>query len=123
MDLFPTICRLMGFEPDGELDLDGRDVLDPASPPPEKVITAWRDNVGVRDHRWNLVLDSTQQSDRRELYDLEADPEEASNVYAEHPDVVAEMRGFLEATLGPLPYEIQHVGDRRQAPPLGFTKR
>jgi len=122
-DLFPTICRLMGFEPDPDLDLDGRDVLDPASTPPEKVITAWRDNVGVRDHRWNLVLDSTQQTDRRELYDLEADPDESSNVYDQHPDVVAEMTGFLERTLGPLPYAIKHTGDRRQAPPLGFTKR
>ena len=41
----------------------------------------------------------------------------------QHPDVVAETAAFLEATLGPLPYEISHTGDRRQAPPLGFVRR
>ena len=99
------------------------DFLDPASTPPEKVITAWGPNVGVRDRKWNLVLDSTQQGDRRELYDLEADPAESENVYADHPDAVAEMTAFLESTLGPLPYPIKHTGDRRQAPPLGFVRR
>ncbi|MFC1806561.1 sulfatase, partial [Planctomycetota bacterium] len=37
-DFFPTICHLMGVEP--EIDLDGRDFLG-GSPPPETIITAW----------------------------------------------------------------------------------
>lgn len=124
-DFFPAIAVQMGLEPQdlGELDLDGRDFLDADSTPPEKVVTAWGGNVGVRDESWNMVIDSTGKGDRRELYDLAADPEESDNVYAEHPDVVAEMTGCLEATCGPLPYEIKHTGDTRQAPPLGFVRR
>jgi len=64
------------------------------------------------------VIDSTQRSDRKELYDLAADPNETRNVYERHPGVVKELVGFLEAALGPLPYEIKHTGDTRQAPPL-----
>ena len=122
-DLFPAICHLMGIEPDPDLGLDGRDFLDPASAPPESVITAWGPNVAVRSKHWSLVLDSTRQSDRRELYDLVADPAESLNVHDQHPDVVARMTAFLEHTLGPLPYPIRHLGDRRQAPPLGFVRR
>ena len=123
-DFFPAICRLMGFDPDAEPGLDGRDFLDASSTPPEKVITAWGPNVSVRSRRWNLVLDSTEpDSGRRELYDLDADADESENVHADHGDAAAEMRGFLEETLGPLPYEIKHTGDNRQVPPLGFMKR
>ncbi len=124
-DFFPTIAVQMGVERDGldELDLDGRDFLDPDSTPPEKVITAWGQNVSVRDERWNMVIDSTRKGDRRELYDLSADPAESENVYKEHPDVVAELTGCLEATCGRLPYAIRHTGDTRQAPPLGFVRR
>jgi len=122
-DFFPAIARLMGFEPDAELELDGRDFLDPATEPPQKVVTAWGPNTSVRDRKWNLVFDSTGEGSKQELYDLEADPDEAHNVYAEHPEAVAEMTAFLESTLGPLPYPIRHHGDRRQAPPLGFVRR
>jgi arylsulfatase A-like enzyme len=123
-DIFPAIARRFGFdiEADG-LELDGRDFLDPDSAPPEKVITAWDANVSVRDRKWNLVIDSAGEGDREELYDLEADPAESNNVYDDQPEAVAEMKAFLEETLGPLPYPIRHKGDRRQAPPLGFLKR
>ncbi len=117
-DIFPTICRLMGVEPEAELELDGRNILDPATEAPEKMITAWYGNVSVHDDEWNMVIDSTGEGDRQELYHLQNDPEESVNVYKEHPDVVREFTDYLERTLGPLPYAIAHTGDRRQAPPL-----
>ncbi len=122
-DLFPTVCGLMGVEPDEAAGLDGRDIFDPSSAPPEKVITAWYGNVGVRDERWNMVLDSTPGGDRAELYDLQADPSESEDVHEAHPDIVREFTEFLERTLGPVPYEIRHVGDKRQAPPLSALCR
>ena len=122
-DFFPAICGLMGIQPEAELGLDGRDFLDPAAKAPEKVIIAWGRNVSVRDKNWNLVLDSTRQSDRYGLYDLAQDPQERNNVYDEHPEIVNEFTGFLEDTLGPLPYEIKHTGDSRQAPPLVIRYR
>lgn len=118
-DLFPTIAKLMGHDPaDADLDLDGRDLFDDDARAPEKVITAWGANVSVRGADWNLVLDSTQQSDRRELYSLADDPTESKDVHDRHPEVVAEFTSYLEDALGPLPYEIRHTGDTRQAPPL-----
>ena len=122
-DFFPTIVRLMGLAPPPKLALDGRDFLDASATPPDKVITAWGPNVSVRSKQWNLVIDSTGQGERQELYDLEADPDESLNVYAERPEIVQDTTAYLESALGPLPYAIKHVGDRRQAPPLGFTKR
>jgi arylsulfatase A-like enzyme len=37
------------------------------------------DYVALRDTRWKLVID--RQSDQRELYDLESDPNERNNRY------------------------------------------
>ncbi|MHC4716199.1 MAG: sulfatase [Planctomycetota bacterium] len=122
-DFFRTIANLLGHDPGDELPLDGRDFLDPQSRPVEKAVIGWNENVSVRDQRWNLVLDSTGRGERKELYDLAADPAEESNVYDQQPDVVAEYKGFLESTLGPLPYEVRHTGDGRQSPPLGFVYR
>ena len=117
-DMFPTICALMGVQVSEDMGLDGRDVLDESTAEPEKVITAWGPNVGVRDRKWNMCIDSTLKGDHRQLFDLEADPEESNNVYDADPDAVRELTDYLEGTLGKLPYEIRHVGDRRQAPPL-----
>jgi len=117
-DFFPTICGLMGYEPDADLGLDGRDIFDSLAFPPETVITAWKENVSVRNLEWNMIIDSTGEGDRRELYDLRDDPAESNNVYDANPEVVREFTAFLEDTLGPLPYAIRHRGDGRQAPPL-----
>jgi len=117
LDFFPTICGLMDVDASADGNLDGRDLFDAKTAAPEKVITAWGSPVSVRDEAWNLVIDS-RGGDRRELYDLSADPVETTNVYDQHPDVVKAHTDFLEATLGPLPYEIRRMGDRRQSPPL-----
>ena len=120
-DFFPTISALMGVKPPP--GLDGRDVLDASAKPPEKVIIAWQSNVSVRDREWNMVIDFTGKGDRRELYDLRNDPSESDNVYDQHPEVVGAFTAYLEGTLGPLPYEIRHTGDKRQAPPLSCVYR
>ena len=117
-DFLPTVCGALGVDPPNAGELDGRDVFAPDAVASEKVITAWHANVGVRGHDWNLMLDSTGETDRCELYDLRADPDESRNVADQHADVVTEYTRYLEDTLGPLPYAIRHTGDRRQAPPL-----
>ena len=116
-DFFPTICALLGRDT-GDIPVAGRDFLDAGSAAPERTITAWYANVSVRDAKWNLVIDSTGGDGSKELYDLQADPDETTNVFDEHPDVVRDLTAFLEAALGPLPYEIRHTGDKRMAPSL-----
>ena len=116
-DFFPTICGLLG-EDTGEIPVAGRDVFDADSVAPERITTGWHGNVSVRDTDWNMIIDSTGGDGPRALYDLAADPTESTNVYDERPDVVAELTSFLEAALGPLPFEIKHRGDNRMAPSL-----
>ena len=122
-DVLPTIAKLMGHPVPKDLPLDGRDFLDPGSIPVKKAIIGWAGNVSVRDGNWNMIIDYTGHTDRKELYDLNADPAESNNVYHQRPEVVAECTDCLQETLGPLPYAIQHTGDGRQSPPLGFVFR
>jgi len=122
-DIFPTICRLIGHPVECGLELDGRDLLDESTSPPEKVIIGWSRFLSVRDRNWNLFFDYTDGGEQRELYDLQADPGERENVYEKHPEVVRELIEYLEAKLGKLPYEIKHTGDRRQVPPAWWRYR
>ena len=55
--------------------------------------------------RWRLLED-------RELYDLESDPLQQTNVIDAHPEVVAHMRGYLYDwwdEVGPIANEVQRV--------------
>jgi hypothetical protein len=85
VDLAPTLLALMGREP--LLGSEGRSHLDTPSEPglllaethkPE----ASRDLFALRDERWKLILDVAAGT--FELYDLEADFGEHTNVFAEH---------------------------------------
>jgi arylsulfatase A-like enzyme len=75
----------------------GRDVL---------VEADVRQRTAIRKGRWKLLdMDLPGRSVGTagincELYDLEADPSEATNVAAQHPEVVAELWGRLERIRG-----------------------
>ncbi len=124
-DLFPAVCGLMGVGADVEQDqpLDGRDIFADAAAAPSEIVTAWDRFAAIRNREWNLILDSTNPDEGGQLYDLTTDPAETTNVLNEHPDVSADLRRKLEDALGPLPYEIRHTGDDRQAPPLWWRFR
>ncbi|MEL6109549.1 MAG: sulfatase/phosphatase domain-containing protein, partial [Planctomycetota bacterium] len=47
-------------------------------------------NCGVRSQRWRFV-------NNKELYDIQNDPYEKTNVADEHPEVVAQMRSAFDA--------------------------
>lgn len=47
--------------------------------------------VAIRSSRWKLIMDQDGK-EPRELFDLKKDPQEISNVLADHPEVVAELR-------------------------------
>jgi len=66
----------------------------------------------VRDDEWNYVVTVHQEDDAPELYDLDDDPEERTNVHDQYPEVVAKQRCRLEAVLGqPLPAQLNEVCD------------
>ena len=115
IDLYQTMCQLAGAEiPGGIQKIDGRSLL----PLLENSKTDWPDrhlfshkgrwekgadpngsklkDCAVRTQRWRFVNNA-------ELYDISADPYEANDVAADHPEVIAELRKALTTNGGPKP--------------------
>ncbi|OJW20888.1 MAG: arylsulfatase [Planctomycetales bacterium 71-10] len=109
VDVFPTLIDALGLRVDAPAreQVEGRSLApffraDSVEWPRRTLVThvgRWprgkRDEfkfkgVSIRDDRFALVNDS-------ELYDLQADPGQATNVIDAHPDVVARLRAEYEA--------------------------
>jgi iduronate 2-sulfatase len=105
VDLYPTLCELAGLPlPTG---LDGRSfaatLADPQAATKEAIIHVYprgnRLGRAVRNQRYRLVewkvIGAAPESAELELYDYEKDPLETENIAVERPDVIAELRAFL----------------------------
>ncbi|QDT17328.1 arylsulfatase [Alienimonas californiensis] len=103
VDVLPTVLSLCGVPVAGGEALDGRDLtplLRDAEEAnwPDRTLTVhsqrievpekWRKSAVMTD-RWRLV-------NRDELYDIEADPGQKSDVAADHPEIVEELRQAYE---------------------------
>jgi len=109
IDVMPTLLEATGVPPPPDLKFDGRSIL----PLLQGRAIHWPDrslvwqyhrgeqpieghNLAVRTQRWKLVR-PTGRADQPveaafELYDLEADPGERTNLAAVHPDTVEQLR-------------------------------
>ena len=122
IDLLPTIAKLIGGEPPADRKIDGKDIaalltggVDTRSPHEVFYCYYNRELRAVRDRRWKLHLPHkyrtlagrragtggksagySQATIGQELFDLKADPGEANNVAADHPDVVQRLLAFAE---------------------------
>lgn len=108
LDLFPTFCSAAGVTPPASLRLDSRtDLVGLASgqvKPAERSLffefhmpqrgVAPSLPMAVRRGRWKLFSDHEFQ--RRELYDLQTDPGESSDVAAKNPQVAARLLAELK---------------------------
>jgi arylsulfatase A-like enzyme len=115
IDVLPTLADITGAKLDEKLtrQIEGRSLLpllkNPQAPWPDRFLVThlgrWpRGEVAaakftacsIRNSRYTLV-------NNKELYDLQADPGEKTNVIAEHPEVVARLRaeydGWWESIL------------------------
>ena len=105
IDFYKTFCELAGVEiPDGIQKIDGRSML----PLLENPNAAWADReLFTHVGRWNKNEDPNLSRDKKgkwavrtrkwrlvgdELYDIENDPFEATDVAAEHPEVMQRLR-------------------------------
>jgi arylsulfatase A-like enzyme len=106
MDVFPTILAAAGGDP-ADYELDGCDILphvaDPGAPglPERDLLWEMNDQTAIRRGRWKLVLngrlvEGTPPEDDVHLADIVADPAEAANLAADHPNVVADLRAAAE---------------------------
>jgi len=97
MDVLPTLARLAGEEAPNDRIIDGKDILPlmmgaPDASSPYDAFYYYRELElqAVRMGDWKLHLMSG------ELYHLRKDIGETTDVAAEHPDVVAELRARAE---------------------------
>jgi arylsulfatase A-like enzyme len=101
VDLFPTLAGLAGASLEETLPLDGRDVwpvlAEGATGVREDLLINSNHAVGaVRAGRWKLVSWRKQGiANRRQLFDLAADPAEEEDLSRQHPGEVARLEAIL----------------------------
>ena len=121
MDLLPTLARLAGTREPTDRVIDGRDVgalmqgESGASSPHEAFYYYFKNDLeAVRSGRWKLFVRRFDRQARasvevQELYDLEADVGETANLYARHPEVVAELMPHVDGARADLGCEASGV--------------
>jgi len=111
LDVPATLLRAAGVEPPEAME--GLDLLalarDPSAPGHRQLYLAegtWQVKRGVRTRRWKFIraasdtfLHNWHATAPRELYDLEKDPEEQTNLANVEPLIAAELEGRLDEWL------------------------
>lgn len=101
VDWFPTLVGQAGGKVDGDKPLDGKDLwplltTKAASPHSDILINVEAYRGSVRKGKWKLLHTATWPQ-KTELYDLDADLSEKTNVAKDHPEVVQELMATLDA--------------------------
>jgi arylsulfatase len=81
----------------------------------------WQVKRAVRNHKWKLIQSLGPDPHGRplqELFDLEADPTEQNNIAEQRPEIVAELKGRLDAWVA---RRLQETG--RDADPIAVQGR
>jgi len=89
IDLLPTFAEVAGVEVAGDKPLDGRSLVPLLSGAEEawadrEIVSTWRDRTSVRNQRFRLDTDGA-------LFDMSRDPEQRTDVSAQHPDVTRKL--------------------------------
>jgi arylsulfatase A len=130
-DLFPTVLGLCGVKPPADRTIDGADVLPvltgKAAAVERKLPLYWRLNMApnnlrlaMRDGDWKML--ASEDFAKVELYDLKADPKEATDLSAKETERTAAMLKRLQA----LNAEIEAEGPdwwKRLSPNGGSAKK
>lgn len=102
VDIVPTLIDLCEIAAPANVTFDGRSIVPllkgQADQWPDRILVTdsqrvkdpikWRKSAVMTD-RWRLI-------NGKELYDIQQDPGQSSNVASGHPEVVAELRAFYE---------------------------
>ena len=112
IDLLPTLAGLAEAKPPEDRIIDGKDIWPLLSgrtkeSPHEAIPFFYGGELqGLRAGKWKLLIRPQAIDSRREkhaahkipaLFDMEADPAEATNLAAVHPDIVERLQKLVEA--------------------------
>ena len=116
MDLFPTFLELAGQPLPANLKLDGQSIVAVLKGlgfrRTKSIHWEWRGghgppylwpHLGIRDGKWKMMVN--QELSRTELYDIEADWGETTNVARANPDIVKALTKKALAWKQTLPTE------------------
>lgn len=98
-DLFPTFTDIAGLSKSTPKNLDGtsfKDHLLEQKPFPDRdIFFGYEPKLGtaMRRQQWKMIV----KEDNVQLFDLEKDPYETTNIADQHPDVTESMREAIEA--------------------------
>ncbi len=101
-DWYPTLLKLAGAPMDQQSPWDGEDIWPviadgDSSPHEELLINYYPPGTGaIRRGRCTYYVDEEKGPRPPELFDLAADPEEATNLAPSHPEIVESMRARLD---------------------------
>lgn len=117
IDMLPSLASLAGLALPPTRPLDGRNIsvairADVESPV-ESVYWGWRGVDAIRTQRWKLH----RFFDRVELYDMEEDPGEMTNIAAERQDIVTVLLEKMDAWVGSLSAALSHKPPALDAKP------
>ena len=103
IDFFSTIAGLAGAEVPQDRTTDGNDMTplmfatEPTTSPRSEFFYYYKNTIeAVRDGKWKLHVRRLDE-EVNELYDLDSDIGETTNVFADHPDVVSRLTALVEA--------------------------
>jgi arylsulfatase A-like enzyme len=119
VDVLPTLASLLGLELPSDARVDGVDLsgmLSDGGPAPRSSVYLEASGgrttpdpgqwlAGVRTDRYKYARGLFNDALPEELYDLAADPQEASNIAGTAPEVAAELRQELDRLLATAPTE------------------
>jgi len=100
-DVMPTLLKMMNIPlPERVLGQDIWKLTGGAGSAREWVVSAFGAFASVRTKRWNYITPWRLTPGKPELayvqlYDLQSDPKELTNVIVDHPEVVGELRDLL----------------------------
>ena len=143
IDFFPTIAELAGakLSPDVRAQVEGRSLVpllqDPRAAWPDRILFThvgrWEKgqvagakyrNCSVRNTRFHLVSNSNQNLNSGEkawqLFDVQADPGEKTDIAAQHPDAVQSLDAAYDTWWGSI--QPQLVNEAAIGPPVNSFK-
>jgi arylsulfatase A len=129
IDVLPTLAKLFGGRAPEDRIIDGRDIrslMMDANPKPVRDTQLYfsrsSEPAAIRQENWKLhVLPPAPKNAKTtfepELYDLNADPSETTNVATEHSEVVARLAGELRKRVEEIRINQRPVGAMKDPSP------